>query len=273
MNNFKDVIKDLQGNECLSDVTLVCNDDTQIKAHKFVLIGSSPVFRSMLLHSSQRDTILYLRGVKRSELEWALQLMYLGQTQIPHTQLQSFIELANDFKMKGIYNENEEQNSENINEKATAPKVYRSGDMERNMDELEELELEDEELEISEEREEPESKAENVESRNFLTCNICSVGFDRQYHLKEHMKRLHEGVKYPCDLCAYKANRQQNLKDHKAAVHKIDPYYKCLLCDFCTNHSKLWRRHAQGKHPSCEEEDIFKFTPPTKEINGRRYIR
>ena len=38
MNNFKDVIKELQETECLSDVTLVCNDDTQIKAHKFVLI-------------------------------------------------------------------------------------------------------------------------------------------------------------------------------------------------------------------------------------------
>ena len=108
MNNFKDVIKDLQETECLSDVTLVCNDEKQIKAHKFVLIGSSPVFRSMLLHSSQRDTILYLRGVKRSDLEWALQFMYLGQTQIPHTQLQSFIELAKDFKMKGIYNEDDE---------------------------------------------------------------------------------------------------------------------------------------------------------------------
>ena len=142
MNNFKDVIKDLQETECLSDVTLVCNDDTQIKAHKFVLIGSSPVFRSMLLHSSHRDTILYLRGVKRSELEWALQFMYLGQTQIPHTQLQSFIELAKDFKMKGIYNENDELISENKNEKAMAPEVNRtlgSGDMERNMDEVEEL--------------------------------------------------------------------------------------------------------------------------------------
>ena len=79
MNNFKDVIKDLQETKCLSDVTLVCNDNFNIKAHKFVLIGSSPVFQTMLLKSSQSEnTIVYLRGVDRSELEWLLQFMYLG---------------------------------------------------------------------------------------------------------------------------------------------------------------------------------------------------
>ena len=101
MNNFKDVIKDLQETECLSDVTLVCNDDTQIKAHKFVLIGSSPVLRTMLLQSSQKDTIVFLRGVDRRELEWVLEFMYLGETQVPQSKLQSFIELAKDLKMKG----------------------------------------------------------------------------------------------------------------------------------------------------------------------------
>ena len=80
MNNFKDVIKDLQETECLSDVTLVCNDDTKIKAHKFVLIGSSSVLRTMLLESSQRETVVYLRGVDRRELEWLLEFMYLGET-------------------------------------------------------------------------------------------------------------------------------------------------------------------------------------------------
>ena len=171
------------------------------------------------------------------------------------------------------------RNAENKNEKAMAPEVNRTfdiADMERNMDELEdlELELEDEELEISEEREEPEPKAENVESKNLLICNICSWSTSHSTsHLKEHMDRVHEGVKYPCDLCAYKANKQQNLKDHKACVHKIDPYYRCLLCVFCTNHSKLWRKHAKSKHPNFKEEDIFEFTPPMKKINGRRYLR
>ena len=93
--NFKAVLKDLHQVESLSDVTLVCNDGTEIMAHKFVLIGSSPVFRSMLYRSSQRDnTIVYLRGVSRIELEWVLKFMYLGQTQVPPTELQNFMDLV-----------------------------------------------------------------------------------------------------------------------------------------------------------------------------------
>ena len=107
-NNFKTVLKDLHKVESLSDVTLVCNDGTEIMAHKFVLIGSSPVFRSMLYQSIQRDrTIVYLRGVSKIELEWVLKFMYLGQTKVPPTKLQNFMDLAKDFKMKGIYDEHD----------------------------------------------------------------------------------------------------------------------------------------------------------------------
>ena len=112
-NNFKTVLKDLHQVESLSDVTLVCNDGTEIMAHKFVLIGSSPVFRSMLYRSSQRDrTIMYLRGVSRIELEWVLQFMYLGQTQVPPTKLQNFMDLAKDLKMKGMCDEHDPDHSE-----------------------------------------------------------------------------------------------------------------------------------------------------------------
>ena len=37
--------KELYGEEELSDVTLVCGDSQQIKAHKVILGSSSPVFK------------------------------------------------------------------------------------------------------------------------------------------------------------------------------------------------------------------------------------
>ena len=67
--NFKTVLKDLHQAESLSDVTLVCSDGVKTMAHKFVLIGSSPVFKSMLYQSNQRDkTVVFLRGVSKFDL-------------------------------------------------------------------------------------------------------------------------------------------------------------------------------------------------------------
>ena len=342
MNNFKDIIKDLQETESLSDVTLVCNDDTEIKAHKFVLIGSSPVFRSMLLQSSQRDTIVYLRGVKRREVEWALQFMYLGQIQVPQTHLQTFIELAKDLKMKGIYTEEDVQDDENKGVETMTTEVIRNynvDNMEKSIDEHKEKEViereeqkpqaekfpslddnvstetqnlvrytcnfltpevisnfnvadmersidEQKEKEVIE-REEQKAHVEKfptldnnviTETQNLVryTCKFCS--FDAtglkyaKTTLNAHIERVHEGVRYPCDLCAYQANKQQNLKDHKASVHKIDPFYRCLLCNFCTNHSKTWMKHAERRHPACQPQEIFEVTKnrpgrPRKELS------
>ena len=133
--NFKAVLKDLHQVESLSDVTLVCNDGTEIMAHKFILIGSSPVFRSMLYRSSQRDnTIVYLRGVSRIELEWVLKFMYLGQTQVPPTKLQNFMDLAKDLKMKGMCDEDNPYDSKeklSIEERNTSEDIvdHDSGDL------------------------------------------------------------------------------------------------------------------------------------------------
>ena len=72
--NFKELFRELRLTECLSDVTLIFNDG-RLEAHKLVLIRNSPVFKSMLIQS-QRDTVVYLRGVSKSEMEWALEFMY-----------------------------------------------------------------------------------------------------------------------------------------------------------------------------------------------------
>ena len=334
MNNFKDVIKDLQETECLSDVTLFCNDDTKIKAHKFVLIGSSSVLRTMLLQSSQKETIVFLRGVDRRELQWVLEFMYLGQTQVPQTKLQSFIELAKDLKMKGIHNEDDEKN---VEDKVFQPILpinnYEMACEERNMDKqiekdinrekllkvkLKNIETPDSEngqqsfklgsVEMAWEDEDKnmdrqigkgvihdnqeeellklkfryiekeathdiqEEKGENIEIPDLengselgvrspiFQCGSCNYQSTNKQCLKWHIEREHEGVRYPCDICPYQAKSKLNLKDHKASKHKIDPVFRCTLCDYCTNHSTGWIRHAKNKHPKFQAQEIFTET-------------
>ena len=269
MNNFKDVIKDLQKTECLSDVTLVCNDDTKIKAHKFVLIGSSSVLRTMLLESSQRETVVYLRGVDRRELEWLLEFMYLGQTQVPQTKLQSFIELAKDLKMKGIHNEDDEKTAKNVEDivfEQTLPiNNHEMACEERSMDKQIEKEathdIQEEKREKIEIPDLENSQQSKLGDRfPLFQCDYCNYQSFNKQCLKLHIEREHEGVRYPCDICSYQSKSKLNLRDHKASKHKIDPIFRCTLCDYCTNHTTGWISHAKRKHPKFQAQEIFTET-------------
>ena len=58
----------MQSNES-TDVTLVCEDRTKFKAHKFVLNACSPVFQSIINDFPLKDPVIYLRGVLSSEMK------------------------------------------------------------------------------------------------------------------------------------------------------------------------------------------------------------
>ena len=70
---FKDLCQEGQ----YSDVTLVSDDQTQFKAHKFVLSACSPVFKKIIDNNPSQHPLIYLRGVQSYEVESILQFMYL----------------------------------------------------------------------------------------------------------------------------------------------------------------------------------------------------
>ena len=47
--HLKELMQGLLESSKSSDVTLVCEDKTKFKAHKFVLIACSPVFQSIIM--------------------------------------------------------------------------------------------------------------------------------------------------------------------------------------------------------------------------------
>ena len=61
----------------MSDVTLVCNDGSQVMAHKTVLALSSALLRDILTKSKRHDPILLLPSVDAQDLENILKLIYL----------------------------------------------------------------------------------------------------------------------------------------------------------------------------------------------------
>ena len=104
--NFRD------GQE-FADVTLVCDENKQVKAHKVVLSSCSEFFRNILVNNPHQHPLLYLTGISSHDLQALVDFAYLGETEVSQEHLESFLTVAKTFKIKGLIGENIEQPLEN----------------------------------------------------------------------------------------------------------------------------------------------------------------
>ena len=57
-------VKDLLSDQDFTDVTLVCDEDKQIKAHKVILGSCSSLFANILKSNPHPHPLLYLSGIR-----------------------------------------------------------------------------------------------------------------------------------------------------------------------------------------------------------------
>ena len=96
---FKELFFD---EEKYSDVTLVCDDQIQFKAHKIVLSACSPVLKKIIDSNQSQHPLIYLRGIQSYEMESILQFMYLGEGKFYQERMREFIKVAQDLEVKEI---------------------------------------------------------------------------------------------------------------------------------------------------------------------------
>merc|ERR1712096_483791 len=99
--NISNAFRELREEKDFFDVTLAC-DDSQIKAHKVILSACSPFFRNVLRRNPHQHPLLYLKGVKYKELLSVLNFMYMGEVNVAQEELNSFLAVAEDLKVKGL---------------------------------------------------------------------------------------------------------------------------------------------------------------------------
>jgi len=84
------------------DVTLVCEDNEQMRAHKVILSACSTFFRALLQCNPHQHPLIYLRGVRTTDLQNILDFMYHGEVNVAQDELNSFLAVAEDLKIKGL---------------------------------------------------------------------------------------------------------------------------------------------------------------------------
>ena len=65
-----------------SDVTLMCEEDHKIEAHRVILSASSPFFSRVLLKNNLSHQLIYMRGLKAMDLEAIVDFIYKGEANV-----------------------------------------------------------------------------------------------------------------------------------------------------------------------------------------------
>jgi len=100
--NISSAFREIRDDKEFFDVTLASEDENQIQAHKVIIGACSPFFRNILRKNSHNHPLLYLKGVKYKELVSVLNFMYHGEVNVAQDDLNSFLAVAEELRVKGL---------------------------------------------------------------------------------------------------------------------------------------------------------------------------
>jgi len=109
-NNYQESLSstfsDLLASDTFVDVTLSCEGQKIVRAHRLLLSACSPYFRRLLsgLTSSQHPIII-LRDVNHSDLVGILEFIYNGEVSIEQDCLPGFLAVAETLRIRGLTGE------------------------------------------------------------------------------------------------------------------------------------------------------------------------
>lgn len=95
---FQGLIEDPE----FADVTLACEEDKQIAAHKLILSASSPFFRTILQKNLHQKPLIFLDGVKHRELVAIIDFIYQGKTEVSADGIEEFMRVGRKLKIRGL---------------------------------------------------------------------------------------------------------------------------------------------------------------------------
>ena len=97
-----ETVKNLFNDSEHCDVTLACDKIGRINAHRFLLSSASPVFKKILAASPEYSPLIFLWGFQFEDLAALIQFIYLGEVQVPASNLDRFFSAAKDLEIKGL---------------------------------------------------------------------------------------------------------------------------------------------------------------------------
>ena len=241
--NLNSAFRTFRSSEDFADVTLACEDGTQIETHKVILASSSPFFMEVLKKNKHPHPLIYMRGVKAGALVAMIDFLYYGEVNVNQEILDVFLGLAEElrlkdltgsfnesntkFRQKAILPENIEEVKNNVetsrNTSGHIKNVNSSVKTEPSSDEvgLENLEANklDEQIKSMMTKT---GNDKNVGTRivKVYSCNVCGKE-DQGPAIKQHIEVNHisSNISHSCNICGKISRSRRGLRQHKVKEH------------------------------------------------------
>lgn len=268
--------KNLLADQDFADVTLACDGDKQVKAHKVILSSCSPFFRKVLLKNPHQHPLLYLKDVKYKDLILIIRFIYLGQIEIGRECLPEFLATAKELEVKGLMEANDDPTKDGDDTDritgALEPKMEITescSEDEREKDRATEVQGADwweEEYEYSGH---DRSLVPKIEEDTITTefksgpifqmltpsktidgkfpCGECAYKATSVGNLKRHTLSRHSGERVPCPVCGKDFASKDGLKVHHQNKHE-GVMFRCNLCEHEATTKSNLLRHMHKKH-------------------------
>ena len=209
--------------EVLHDVTLVCDDDQQVSAHKLILCASSSVFRKLLLGINHPQPVIVLQDVNKDILVKILDFMYSGECQILNNDIELFLSTASRFKVNGLLKSPTEV--DNFGKSVHHDQKEFEQNLEVGKDKLldedwEEIERQHPPTFFLKKGVSPQSKNKFSKPEDKFMCEHCFVFCSTKKLLGRHMQK-HQGYRFECDICFKSYARKDILNNHRKKSHSL----------------------------------------------------
>ena len=245
--NIKTSFSELRGDKDFADVTLAC-EDGELEGHKVILSSCSPFFNRLLKKTSKHQhPLLYMRGLKASQLRTVVDFIYYGEVNILQEELEGFLLLAEELELKGLtggaedtgmgkQQSQQESNSEFVQSKCeerlkTENYITSNHEFEitnkkgtQNEDSYKQTWVSTRSTEVMPNLSKPKVNIGNdiLQMRETLfekldglwTCKVCNFSSRASTHLREHVEKHIEGVEYPCNQCGKIMRSSKSLRCH-----------------------------------------------------------
>ena len=237
-------------------MTLVCEEDTEVEAHRVILSACSPFFSTVLKKTKHPHPMIYMKGLKSKELINIMDFIYHGEVSIYQEDLDGFLVLAEELQLKGLTGSSDDKIEEHTikkldNKLLSKPKkikvtkqesspysleqgaTFLGAQIENNTDTLNYrnqsiVSAESTAISVNVDQTKEdfnsqlESMMENINEGNpkQWRCTVCGRTASNKNDVRRHVESHIEGVSHACSLCGKVSRSSKGLVDHMSVYHK-----------------------------------------------------
>ena len=241
-----------------SDVTLVAEDGQHMEAHKLIISSGCEFFTNLFNISKAGHTVVVMKGVKIEALSAIVDFIYCGETKIPSKDLNDFLAVADELKLKGLSKEKTLEEYENgIKDSKNEANIIKN-EIRQDCDNSKEdskdytksflnKEAFSEEALIKEQNHE--NDIDNVQLSDLISQITDGSKDVKAREVAMNLMLANLGGRWTCPICDNVCKTKQSLRTHIEGLHcSRELSYTCNICERICRSKHALACHISSQH-------------------------